>query len=316
MNIKINFALYAVIAFVLVCSCKNDKTDRHTDTVRSGVIQIGVDENFAPIIQQEIDVFEAKNQTAGIVPIYTTENEAINLLLKDSVRMIVTSHKLTKDQHKYLESKKMFAQEAKIATDAIALIVNKNNPDTLFTVSEIRKIMTGEITEWKAFRNNSRLGKIKLVFDNEQSSTIRYAIDSICGGKPLYEGLYAQGSNQKVIEYVSSDLNAIGVIGVDWVGNDSDTTNLSFNNKVTVASLSNETVALKTNSYKPYQAYMALQYYPFLRDIYIIITDPRVGLATGFTSFICSDKGQRIILRAGIVPATQSLRVVNVRKNL
>lgn len=317
MHNKISITIYTILVSMLVCSCNNSsKTGKHTDTVSSGVIQIAVDENFAPLIKQEIDVFEAMHETAGIVPIFTNENRAVDLLMKDSVRMIIISRKLSKSQHQQLESKKLFASEAKMATDAIALIVHKNNPDSIFTVSEIRKIMTGDITEWKDLRKGSKLGKIKLVFDNQESGTVRYAVDSICGGKPIYTGSYAQGSNPKVIDYVASDINSIGVIGVDWVGNDTDTTNLTFSDRVTVAAVTNEAVALKTNSYKPYQAYMALQYYPLLRDIYIIITDPRLGLATGFTSFICSDRGQRIVLRAGIVPATQSLRVVNVRNNL
>jgi len=316
MRNRICFVIYTIITIILVYSCKNNKPDRLPDSPTRGVIEIAVDENFAPLIKQEIDVFEATYKSASIVPVYTNENDAINLLLKDSVRLIVTSSKLTKEQKGYLESKKLFAKEVKIATDAIAIIVNKNNPDTLLTVSEIRKIMIGEITEWKSLRKDSKLGKIKLVFDNEQSGTVRYAIDSICGGRALYKGAYAQGNHKKVIEYVSSDLNAIGVVGVDWIGNDNDTTNMSFNNQVSVVALSNEIMATKANSYKPFQAYMALKYYPFLRDINIITTDPRTGLETGFTTFICRDKGQRIILRAGIVPATQILRIVDVRNNL
>lgn len=316
MRARINIVICTIAAITLACSC-NNKSKRLPDTPTRGVAEIAVDDNFAPLIKQLIDVFEGTYKEASIVPVYTSESEAINLLLKDSVRLIVISSKLTKEQKSYIESNnKLFPKEVKIATDAIALIVNKNNPDTLLTVAEIRKIMTGEVTDWNALRKSSTLGKIKLVFDNDQSSTVRYAIDSICGGKALYKGAFAQGNNTKVIDYVSSDVNAIGVIGVDWVGNDSDTTNLTFNDRVSVVAVSNEKIATKANSYKPFQAYMALQYYPLLRDINIILTDPKTGVETGFTTFISRDRGQRLILRAGIVPATQTLRVVNVRNNL
>lgn len=70
------------------------------------------------------------------------------------------------------------------------------------------------------------------------------------------------------------------------------------------------------NSYKPFQAYIALGNYPMRRRIYLILSEPRNGLASGFTSFVTSDWGQRIILKSGILPATQPVRLVNVRDQL
>ena len=60
-------------------------------------------------------------------------------------------------------------------------------------------------------------------------------------------------------------------------------------------------------------ASIALNEYPLIRDVYAVLTDPRMGLASGFTSFLTSDRGQRIILKAGILPATQPVRIVDVK---
>ena len=70
------------------------------------------------------------------------------------------------------------------------------------------------------------------MFDNPNSSTVRFAMDSICKGKPLYEELKAQKTNSEVINYVARTPGAIGVIGVNWLGNPRDTTNLSFNDRI------------------------------------------------------------------------------------
>ena len=72
----------------------------------------------------------------------------------------------------------------------------------------------------------------------------------------------------------------------------------------------------KYNTFQPYQAYMATGEYPLSRNVYAILSEPRNGLATGFTRFLAGYKAQRVILRAGLVPATQSLRIVNVREEL
>ena len=80
-------------------------------------------------------------------------------------------------------------------------------------------------------------------------------------------------------------------------------------------SVSESSMPNSENSFKPYQAYMVDKIYPLTRDIYIINAEPRNGLVTGFSSFVASDKGQRIILKAGIIPAVAPTRVVNMRKD-
>ena len=78
-------------------------------------------------------------------------------------------------------------------------------------------------------------------------------------------------------------------------------------------SVSNSGHATVANSYKPYQAYLALREYPLTHIVYILVNDPRMGLPTGLMTFLTGDRGQRIILKSGIVPATQPVRLVNVK---
>lgn len=298
---------------VILFSCQNKIKDKFTDTYSSGVIKIAVDENFQPIVQEEIDVFEALNPKAGIKPQYTNEVEAMNLLLKDSVRLVIATRPLSDNEIKYFKSKTFYPRSYKFATDGIALIINNHNSDSLITVGQIRRILTGEVTNWKEIYPNSKLGKFQLVFDNQNSSTVRYAIDSICNGKQLSKSLFAQNTNSEVINFVSKTPNAIGIIGVNWLGNTKDTTNLSFKNEIRVMSVSGEATATKSNSYKPFQAYLFYGYYPLTRNIFIILNDPRGSLPSGFTSFLTSDRGQRIILKSGLVPATQPIRIVHIK---
>ena len=299
---------------LLISSCNAPTNPRHTDTLTSGVIGISADESFQPIVQQEIDVFENKYPKAGIVPYYVSEVDAINLLLNDSVRFTIATRTLTEGEKAHLKSAhKFYVREIKVATDGIAVIVNNRNADSLISVSDLRKIMTGKITDWKELNPESTLGELKLVFDNPNSSTIRYAMDSICKGEPLSPNLNAQKSNPAVIDYVAHTTGAMGIIGAAWIGNKNDSTRLSFIDNVRVMRVSKEDKATLSNSCKPYQAYLALGDYPLTRDVYILLTDPRTGLATGFTTFMTSDIGQRIILKTGIVPATQSVRIVNIK---
>ncbi|MDP4238974.1 MAG: substrate-binding domain-containing protein [Bacteroidota bacterium] len=306
--------LFFLALAVLLVSCQTKSTDKFTDTLTAGVIPIAVDINFQPIVQEELDVFESVYPKAGIVPTYTSEVEAINLLLKDSVRLAIATRPLSANEEASLRSKKFAPRSYKLATDGVALITNNRNPDSLITVSQIRDILTGKAANWKDIFPKSKLGQFQVVFDNQNSSTVRYAIDSICNGESLSNKLHAQKTNLEVIDYVSKTPNAIGVIGVNWLGNENDTTNLSFKKEIRVMAVSGEETATVANSYKPFQAYLFYGYYPLTRNVFIILNDPRSSLPSGLTTFLTSDRGQRIILKSGLVPATQPVRIVHIKE--
>ena len=249
------FRYIAPILVFILFSCQNKIKEKYTDTYTTGTIYIAVDESLQPIIQEEIDVFEAMSPKAKIQPIFTNEVNAINLLLKDSVRVAITTRALSSKEDNFLKSKKFYAHSYKLATDGIALIINKHNRDSILNVNDIKKILTGESLNWKDIFPASNLGKFQVVFDNQNSSTVRFVLDSICGGKTLSKNVYAQNSNLEVIDYVSRTPNAIGFIGVNWLGNRKDTTNLTFKEEIRVMSVSAEPEATRTNSYKPFQAY-------------------------------------------------------------
>lgn len=308
------FKLYVFLFLLLLCSCNSKSKDGRTDTYTSGTISIAVDEGFQPIIKEELAVFEGRYPLAVVKPNYCSEVDAINSLLKDSVRLVIATRKLSLKETQSFNSRKFYPKEIKLATDGIGLIVNNRNPDSLITVGQIRKILTGEVKTWKEIYPGSKLGDIQIVFDNPNSSTVRFAQDSICLGKPFAKKrINAQKTNLQVFDYVSKTPNAIGVIGVNWLGVRSDTTNLSFKKEVRTMAVSRAEVATSANSFKPYQAYLALGDYPLTRDVYVLVTDPRQGLASGLAIFLTTDRGQRIILKSGLVPATQPIRLVNVK---
>ena len=309
--------ILGLITLVLLASCGNSNKNKkqRTDTYSSGVVSITSDESFSPIIQQEIDIFENTYPQAHIVPIYTNEVEAINLLLKDSVRVCIVTRDASPKERKYFASKSQAPRITHIATDGLALIVNKSNKDTLISVEQFRKILTGEITNWKQLGAKSVKGEITLVFDNPNSSTVRFAIDSIAKGKPLNEkNVRAQKTNKQVIEYVRQTPNAIGVIGVNWLQEGNDTTRQTYNKQVTVMSVSAEKLPSTVSCYKPYQYYLWSGEYPLTRKIYVWNNDSRQGLWWGFAQFLQGDKGQRILLKSGLLPETQPVRIVNVQE--
>jgi phosphate transport system substrate-binding protein len=309
---KTEMILRFVLTFgIILSSCSN--ANKYSDTPTMGEITIVADETFKPILDAELEVFHALYNYAKVNAEYKTEMEALNDLFADRVRFIISSRPLKRKEVEFFHDKKFFPQELKIAIDGIALISNRNNPDSLITANAFRKILSGDITRWKQVNPKSKLGKIKVVFDNKNSSTVRYLLDSLCNNLPISQNHTALEHNSEVIDFVEANTDVIGVIGLSWISDKDDTTMLSFLRKVRVLAVSKNDSATWGNSYQPYQAYIAKGLYPFIRNIYIINSEPRKGLATGFAAFIASERGQRIILKSGILPATQPYRIIEVK---
>lgn len=311
---RIKFILFLMIP-LLFGSCRFFKGDPYRNTPTTGITTICTDETFRPIIESEIEVFSAVYGYTLFKSNYLPESEAFNELLNGKVELIIASRPLTKDETSILNQKKIFPRQTKIATDAIALVVSPQSKDTLITLNQIKDLLTGKIDRWDQINPGSKTGKIKVVFDNEKSGIIKFLVDTLCGGKFVTNNVFALEYNRDVIEYTSTHPGVLGFIGGSWISNSSDSLHLSFHKKIKVMSVSESSHPDSGNSYKPYQAYLVDRVYPLTRDIYMINAEPRNGLATGFSAYLASDKGQRIILKSGVLPAIAPTRVINIRND-
>lgn len=310
-----NVLFLALAAVHLFAACNQNQRPTRTDTTTSGYAKVVADECYVPMMKEQSNVFEGLNQDAEINVMYTDEVEAFRLLFQDSVRLILAARDLTQHEKEVLREKKLLPRSTKAATDGIALITNNGNPNKLITVESVKKILDGEIRTWDQLYPGSKLGTIQIIFDNPSSSTVRYMQDSVTRGKIKSPNAYAQNTNTAVIDYVSKTPNALGIVGVNWISNHADTTQYGFTDRVRVMAVSPYDEAREDNSYLPYPAYLILKQYPFCRDVYMIITDVPGYLPSGFMNFVCGERGQRIILKLGLVPANSPMRLIQVKEN-
>ncbi len=304
------FSVLLLAVMMIACGKKNKSTEEQ-NTMRSGYIKIAVDQTLQNVIQQTIDVFEGL-YPVDIEPIYTSEQEAVELLKKDSVRFAVTARRFTQAELAYFHEKTFQPEAVRIAIDGVAIITNPANKDSVISVKDMQRILTGEITQWNQLYPDSKLGKIQVVFDNTNSSIVRYANDSICRDKPLSTSLNALELNEEVVEHVAKVPGAMGLIGVNHISDENDSTVIEFVKKVRVMRVSYEDVATPGNSVQPYQYYLYNAQYPFRREIFVLLNDPRGELPKGFSRFISSDQGQRIIKRTGLLPSTMPIQAVKI----
>jgi len=309
---KLLFILVLGVCSFYFWSCNG--SSQQQDSPTSGDIKVYMDETLQPVLDSNVSVFESLYRNTKIRPVFTSEGEAFTNLLNDSTRLIIATRKLNKEEQKYFEQIKIVPRTTRIAYDAVALICNKKNKDSLLSMNLIKDIFSGQITKWKQVSGSSKLGEIQLIFENSGASTVRYMRDLV-NNAPLPKNAYEVKTCDKIIDYVQKNENAIGVIGVNWISDNSDSTALKFLDKITVMELNAKLSFYPglDDFYKPYQAYIATGDYPLKREVYCISREAYTGLATGFSGFVASEKGQRIFLRSGLVPATMPVRLVEVK---
>lgn len=229
----------------------------------------------------------------------------------DSVRTVVLTRDLTKEEKEYLLANKFVARTTKVAHDALALIVNRSNKDTLLLDIQFADIFKGKITNWKQINPASADLPINIVFDNNKSGNVRYFREKfdISGNFPA--NCFAVNNNEEVIKYVKNNPSALGIISVNWISDTQDSVSEKFLEAVRIVEVGTNTM----NYCKPYQGYIADRSYPFCRDVFMVSRETFSGLGTGFASFVAGDQGQRIILKSGLVPATMPIRLIQIKKD-
>ena len=296
----------------LFLGCGNKPNPEKEQAYQKAASILTADESFFPIIDEELYYFT--NQTLdSITPVYINEQDAVKKLMKQETWLAFTTRDFTANERQTLISQKFLPRAIPVAYDGLAIIVNNSNPDSCITIKDFARVLKGEITKWSDIYPQNKLGVIDVVFDNPLSSTVRWCVDSILGGQQFSApNIGAVKTSAAVIDYVENHPNSLGIIGSNWLNDKRDTTNVTFKKNITVMGVSKLDSATKYNSWKPYQYYLYNGNYPLRRTIYALLNDTRNGVPSSFTHFVQLPKGQKIILRAGLLPRTANMNVRDV----
>ena len=298
---------YLIITTIVGAGCKTKNLTVYSDSPLHGIINISVDESFKPVIDEQIKMYEGSYPGTKINVHYKPEAECLKDILNDSAtRLVIVTRGLNKKEETYFEdSVSYIPRYDKIATDAIAIIVNINSTDTIFTLKRLQDQLSGKLGT-----------KQHVVFDGLSStSTVRFAMDSILKGKAFDTAVVkAVKSSKEVLNYIASDINAIGMVGITWIGNPEDTAQVSMLKKIKIAYV--ECGICSDSPYvKPSQLSILTKRYPLVRGLYYILKENYSGLGAGFVDFMQFERGQLIFKRAYLGSSKIGFAIRNIKIN-
>lgn len=290
--------IWSVLGLSLLISCKKENKEAMTEVKEAydrGTVEMYVESSVYPIVEDINEVFKTYYNNADIKLKMLSQNEILNSVYKDSGRLAILPKSFTAKELEVFKGR-VAPKVTPIAKDAVLFITQKNATDTLIKYQDVIDVFKGTKKSEKVF-----------VF-HDANSTIVSSIMKDAGVSSISKNVYYAKTVEEIVSYIDKNKNAVGVVGINWM--------LQPDAKIKegIKQLRSMLVyndSLK-NYYAPSQSTIADNTYPLIRTINIIDVQGKAGLGTGFASFAASDKGQRIILKAGLMPITLPKREINI----
>ncbi len=180
-----------------------------------------------------------------------------------------------------------------IARDAIAVIVNPNNPVNELTLQQISDIYSGKYTNWAEVGGEDR--PIVRLSRETNSGTHVYFLETVLRlGSKEDKTLFSTNtlllpSSEGIIAEVRQNPNAIGYDGLGYVPKDLKMIAIAKEAGGAYVLPSIETVNDKT--------------YAIARDLYMYTNGEATGIVKEYLDWILSPEAQEIVAELGFVPA-------------
>lgn len=179
-----------------------------------------------------------------------------------------------------------------IALDAIAVIVNRENPVSELTLQQIADIYSGKIVNWSEVGGEDR--PIVRLSRETNSGTHVYFLETVLRlGDKKNKTLFSTDtlllpSSEGIISEVRQNPNAIGYDGLGYVPEDVK--------MIAIAKQAGEPYVL------PSVATVKDKSYPIARDLYMYTDGEAIGVVKDYLDWILSDEAQMIVEELGFVP--------------
>jgi phosphate transport system substrate-binding protein len=213
-------------------------------------------------------------------------------LLNKTVDIANSSRKIKEEEIDEAKSKGIDPVEFVVARDAIAVIVNPENPVSKLTLKQISDIYSGKYSNWTEVGGEDR--PIVRLSRETNSGTHVYFLETVLRlGNSDDKTLFSMDtlllpSSEGIIAELRQNPNAIGYDGLGYVPKDLKVIAIAEEEGGPYVLPSIETVNDKS--------------YPIARDLYMYTNGEPTGLIKEYLDWILSPEAQEIVAELGFVP--------------
>lgn len=287
--------LLSLGSLVSLNSCNNDTKEKKAKLSQvEGDLFLGIDEGLEGVMSQIVKVYDSSFPKVQVELEYGYENDIMESLMQDKIKIAVITRDVKESEYAYAEQNRFVLKSLAVAKDAIAVIGHPNNEDSFLTVSQIKSILKNEFSR-----------EYNVIINSGKSAITRYLKEEVLDNGEFGENIYSQGTDEEIINYVNNNKNTIGFLSINLLYEEESKMHTpEFRKDINMIPIYNDSL---DKFVLPYQAYLALDEYPFTRSIYFINRDNRQVPSTGFANFLASEPAQLLFKKAMFVPLRSQL---------
>lgn len=284
--------IFFLLSSFLIASCGSSSTDTSSDSPAQYIENKGSD-TIVNLALAWAETYQAERPDVRISVTGGGSGTGIAALINGTVDLANASRKIKDEEIAEAQSKGVEPLEHIIARDAIAVIVNQENPVNELTLQQISDIYSGEITNWSEVGGEDR--PIVKLSRETNSGTHVYFLETVLRlGNSDDKTLFSTDtlllpSSEGIISEVRSNPNAIGYDGLGYVPEDVKTIAIAEEAGSPYVLPAIDTVNDKT--------------YPIARDLYMYTNGEPTGIVKDYLDWIMlSVEAQEIVAELGFVP--------------
>lgn len=281
------FILLFIFILPLLSACKEP-----AETPTKGSLTAYTDETLLPLIIKERDAFTARYPETSVTVVPLITNEGVEKILNGDIEMFISTRTFTNDEQKFINDHKIDLKTFNYCYSGIAVITSRENNISKISSDDLKDLLKGK----------EKSSNIKVYIPSENSGIYDFIKDDYLEGQ-VPSGAIVVAGDKEIKETVQKQPNSIGLTGFNLV---KDTTDLKV---IPVGVLNYQTKNIVY--YIPHPAYFIHGDYPLTVKIYVFINEKQFGVATGFTSFLTSTEGQKVVLSENLAPGTVPVKLVS-----
>jgi phosphate transport system substrate-binding protein len=287
---KRTLILFLLFSFLFV-SCGSSSTDTTSDSPAQYIENKGSD-TIVNLALAWAETYQAEHADVRISVTGGGSGTGIAALINGTVDIANASRKIKDEEIAEAQSKGVEPLEHIIARDAIAVIVNQENPVSELTLQQISDIYSGKITNWSEVGGEDR--PIVKLSRETNSGTHVYFLETVLRlGNKEDKTLFSTDtlllpSSEGIISEVRSNPNAIGYDGLGYVPEDLKMIAIAEEAGGAYVLPAITTVNDKT--------------YPIARDLYMYTDGEPTGVVKDYLDWMLSAEAQEIVAELGFVP--------------